>query len=377
MGTRKTSKDFIDESISVHGERYDYSRVRYINSKSKVCIICPDHGEFWQLPNVHTKQKSGCPRCGKIAMAKHHTLDFDVVYETISKIYPTDQYTPIVDTYQNDSTIMDWICKDHGIFRCSPNMLKAGSACKDCGYERLSNINRDTLQQFIEKAIKQHSDRYDYSMVKYVNNNTKVCIQCRKHGEFFQRPKDHITNKAGCPKCGIENRARLRTLSTSQVIDSFHKVHKNHYDYSLVEYHGDKINISIICPDHGIFHQTPHGHKNGLGCPRCRSWVSKMSQEWLDMMNITNDTNHREVKNLINNQRYVVDGYDPDTKTVYEFHGDYWHGNPDIYEPDEINPTNKISYGKLYEQTQMKKQALLVAGFSYIEMWESDWNKIS
>ena len=47
MSILKTSEQFIEDSRKVHGEKYDYSKVEYINDKTKVCIICPIHGEFW------------------------------------------------------------------------------------------------------------------------------------------------------------------------------------------------------------------------------------------------------------------------------------------------------------------------------------------
>ena len=56
-------------------------------------------------------------------------------------------------------------------------------------------------EEFIRKAKKIHGDKYNYSKVKYKNNSTKVCIICPKHGEFWQRPNDHISKKAECPLC--------------------------------------------------------------------------------------------------------------------------------------------------------------------------------
>ena len=57
-----TTLDFIEKAKKVHGDKYDYSKVEYVNSHSKVCIICPKHGEFWQNPNGHLRGH-GCPKC--------------------------------------------------------------------------------------------------------------------------------------------------------------------------------------------------------------------------------------------------------------------------------------------------------------------------
>lgn len=62
---RKTTEQFIIEAKIIMGDRYDYSKVEYINNETNVCIICKQHGEFKQSPSNHLKGK-GCPKCGKI-----------------------------------------------------------------------------------------------------------------------------------------------------------------------------------------------------------------------------------------------------------------------------------------------------------------------
>jgi hypothetical protein len=63
MSIRKTLDQFIQESRKVHGNKYGYSKVYYKNNHTKVEIICPKHGVFWQSPNSHVLQKQGCPVC--------------------------------------------------------------------------------------------------------------------------------------------------------------------------------------------------------------------------------------------------------------------------------------------------------------------------
>lgn len=63
MAKRVTKEIFIERAKLQHGNRYDYSKVEYINTKTKICIICPTHGEFWQIPETHMKG-TGCPKCG-------------------------------------------------------------------------------------------------------------------------------------------------------------------------------------------------------------------------------------------------------------------------------------------------------------------------
>lgn len=66
---------------------------------------------------------------------------------------------------------------------------------------------RCTTEGFIEKALRIHKCRYDYSNVNYITTDTKVDIICREHGTFKQKPSNHI-NGQGCPKCGAKKRAK-------------------------------------------------------------------------------------------------------------------------------------------------------------------------
>ena len=122
---------------------------------------------------------------------------------------------------------------------------------------------RFTKEDFIERAIKAHGNKYDYSKVEYINNNTKVCIICPIHGEFWQRPADHIRG-VGCRSCyGNEK------MNKEAFIEKARKIHGDKYDYSKVEYKGARIKVCIVCPKHGEFWQEPANHINGSNCPYC------------------------------------------------------------------------------------------------------------
>lgn len=98
----------------------------------------------------------------------------------------------------------------------------------------------------------------------------------------------------------------------------------------------------------------------------------KMSKEWLLSLGIPNDTIHRE-RVIVLDRPYRVDGFDPKTNTVYEFYGDFWHGNPRKYSSDCINPKNKTTYGELYRRTIERQSIIERAGFNFICIWESDY----
>lgn len=123
---------------------------------------------------------------------------------------------------------------------------------------------------FIERSKKIHGDVFDYSKVVYVNSSEKVIIICRKHGEFLQRPNDHV-NGSGCPECKKEKISLYKKKSLDQVLSEFKKVHGDTYDYSKVVYVNVDTHVEIICRKHGSFMQTPYLHSTGSGCDKCWS----------------------------------------------------------------------------------------------------------
>jgi len=119
---------------------------------------------------------------------------------------------------------------------------------------------RKGTKQFINKAKEIHGNKYNYSLVKYINNKTKINIICPEHGEFKQSPDIHKTH--GCPLC--------TKVYTEDFIKNAKKIHNDKYDYSLVDYTTARTKIKIICKKHDIFHQIPNNHLSGKGCPRCK-----------------------------------------------------------------------------------------------------------
>ena len=116
--------------------------------------------------------------------------------------------------------------------------------------------------------------------------------------------------------------------------------------------------------------QSPGIHKKGHGCPKCCHTTSKPEIEWINSFN----------KNILRNQllkikgrQFRPDGYDPTTKTVYEFNGDYWHGNPDLYKSTDTNKHNKKTFGELYKKTVEKENFLKKHGYTVVSIWESDF----
>lgn len=121
-----------------------------------------------------------------------------------------------------------------------------------------------TTEDFIKKAKEKHGNKYDYSLVEYVNNVTKVKIICKEHGVFEQTPIWHL-NRGGCLSCSNN----YGKLTTEHFIERAKEKHGNKYDYSNTVYIGALKKLNITCKEHGEFSIFPHAHFKGYGCPMC------------------------------------------------------------------------------------------------------------
>ena len=265
-----TQEEWIKKAINVHGNKYDYSKVEYVNSRTKVCIICPEHGEFWQEANGHLMGQ-GCKKC--YGNEKMTTEGF---IEKAKKIHGDKYDYSNVEYTSDNKTKICIICKKHGEFWQTPNSHLSGNGCPVCRYESNKKKLRKSKEEFIKEAKKIHGDKYDYSKVEYVDNKTKVCIVCLEHGEFWQKPNNHL-NGNGCYECGRKMMGEKQTKNTALFIEESNKIHNNKYDYSKVKYIGCYDKVCIICPEHGEFWQRPSSHLNGQGCPICKE--SKLENE--------------------------------------------------------------------------------------------------
>jgi len=184
--------------------------------------------------------------------------------EEAKKIHK-DLYAYSQVQYINNQTKVIIICKIHGQFLQTPiHHIFRKQGCPIC-----KGSKRKSVEEFIGEAKKIHKDTYDYSKVKYINNQTKVTITCIKHGDFFQSPSSHIYKKAGCPSCAVENRSYKLRKTQKKFIEEAKKIHKDIYDYSKVNYVSSFKKIEIICKKHGSFWQYPSQHLSAKGCREC------------------------------------------------------------------------------------------------------------
>lgn len=189
------TETFIEKAKSFYGNKYDYSKVNYVNNKTKVCIICPIHGEFFVTPSNHISKHNhcGCPKC----CGKYKTTESFI--NEAKKIHG-DKYDYSKVEYKKWNEKVEIICPIHGNFFQTPNDHLNGRGCKQCGKDKLRKKFARTKEDFINLANNVHNNKYDYSKVEYVNCKTPVKIICPIHGEFLQIPDSHIQGK-GCIQC--------------------------------------------------------------------------------------------------------------------------------------------------------------------------------
>ena len=274
------------------------------------------------------------------------------------------------------------ICPIHRDFEIRPADHKRGRGCQKCSKETHIQYNKLDTDNFIEKSIQIWGNKYNYSKTNYLRVNDKVIIICDKHGEFEQLPSNHY--KYGCGSCGREANIRnneLKDKCKNEFEIKSNNAHNNFYDYTQTNYIDAKTNVIIICKEHGEFIMTPNNHLRGRGCPKCFNHYSKSSILWLDFLSKYYNINIQHAENdgeyLIPKTKYKADGFCKENNTIYEFHGDYWHGNPNIYKDDDINTITKCTYKELYDNTLIRENKIKDLGYNLVVIWENDWKKIN
>jgi hypothetical protein len=249
--------NFIERSNKKHNNKYDYSKVEYINSKNKVIIICPKHGEFIQVPSKHAAGW-GCKKCGIDARSKGRTK---TTQEFISEAYEINgnkfDYSRV--EYKHGKQKVEILCEKGHLFHQTPNSHLKKHGCPICTKKK-----RLTSEEFVYKSKLIHGDKYDYSLVVYKNANTKVKINCKEHGEFEQIPNSHIRGK-GCKNCTSwkeENKLfkKIKNLFSNELIEQHYKtdwIKLQNFDIFF-------INHNIAIEYNGIQHYEPVEYFGGI-----------------------------------------------------------------------------------------------------------------
>lgn len=259
---------FIERAISKHGNKYDYSKTIYINLKSKLEIICKEHGSFWQSAGGHLDGNM-CKKCsGNHSPSTSEFIDkansIHNGYYSYNKVIYKSAHKPITIT-----------CKLHGDFQQTPNSHLKGSECSICSLLKKKNPtnlpkSKTLTEEFIKQGQLKHGfKKYDYSQSIYLNNKTKIIIGCKIHGWTQQFPNAHL-NGVGCSKCANEETAKKNRKDITYFLEKSKEVHGKKYSYKKATFVRMRNLTTIICSKHGEFQQAAYAHLRGQGCPKCK-----------------------------------------------------------------------------------------------------------
>ena len=227
MAKKKSKEEFVREANSLHQGKYDYSKVNYISTHTKVLIICKNCGmEFWQEPASHLAGR-GCPKCGR--KQQHLRITPDEYFQRAGIVHHW-KYDYSMSVYRDMHTKMNIICPIHGMFLQNAQSHIDGHGCPKCKADEARERELYTTDYFIKKARAIHGNKYDYSQVDYKGWNIKVKIICPIHGEFYQSPSDHLKGH-GCVRCG--NSQDYRKLTHEEFENKARAIHGNKYESTL------------------------------------------------------------------------------------------------------------------------------------------------
>lgn len=318
MGSKLTTEIVIERINEVHNNKFDLSSLLYVNKRTKVEVICFEHGSFFTKTEQLIRGQ-GCPECGLISQGKKRRLSESEFLTKCNGVHK-NKYDYSKVNYQGMTNKVIITCKEHGDFEQTPSSHISGSGCPQCGFISQIEKRRLPIEDFISNSISTHGERYDYSKVDYTNNSTEVKIICSIHGIFNQRPDFHMRG-SGCPKCSIIETHDVQKKTTDEFIKDSILVHGYKFDYSKVDYIGGKKEVIIICEKHGEFKQTPNNHQRGNGCPNCNSSKGEMLiVKYLTDNNIEFEQQYT-FENLRMKRKLKCDFYLPKHNSIIEFNG--------------------------------------------------------
>lgn len=276
---RSVTHDFwIERADELWDGRWDYSKTKFTRSNDKVIIICRDHGEFEQAAKVHMRKAVGCPECNGTGKITQARFE-----EKVFSVFG-DRWDLSKAEYRGNSTPVTYICKEHGEFDQKPLSTFVGKVgcprCNERGYKLDTTRiphNKMTHEDFLEKVKSVCGDRWDLSDTEYFGWDKPVVLTCPKHGMFEQVAAGLFSGKVGCKSC------RGIVFDTSSFISKARELFGDRWDYSLTKFSGNNNKVVIICPMHGPFEQLPPDHFRGrVACGMCKKKRRFTQEEFIE-----------------------------------------------------------------------------------------------
>lgn len=330
--SRYTLEEYLEKAREFHGDKYDYSNVKYKSLDDKIVIKCREHGEFEMRAINHILKDGkaqGCRECRlRKRGEKQRSGRADSIVADFRKVHG-DRYDYSKSDYRGLHVDMKITCRVHGVFMARPSNHLSGTNCPSCYSDRLKEEganNRISNEEFITRAKQRHGELYDYSSTNFTGMHFPITVICREHGEFTQsKALNHLNNDLNCPVClelemmEIQLSRRTTFEEAQKMVYEIHRDTIEILDYS--KYEGTESKIPFKCnrhPKHGEFHSSLHSVSSGTGCPVC-----SMSRGERQILFYLND---RGIKS--ETQKYFketgkkrFDFYLPELNIVIEFNG--------------------------------------------------------
>lgn len=404
---KKLTKDeVIDKFNKTHKNKYNYDKFIYINQRTKGCITCLIHGDFYMTPKNHWLGQ-GCPKCAKeknrgcyrrknfdkiklneLKEIASEKFDFTCAYYKNEKskitlickecgnkikVYPNDirnlnikcehkfkhkgedlvlkfneihthkyQYNIILDKFYRTSEYIDIICEKHGKFR-QTIYNHFHNGCPKCGIEKFRDARKVNVLEFKEKLNNITSNNISFNENDFVDMNKKIIFHCKVCNlDFERKPTSMLINKR-CPHCHKKEIIQKRTKTTDVFKEQIKKVHGDKYDLSKTIYIKSNKKVIATCPIHGDFYIEANSFLNGHGCPFHFLHKSKQELELCEFI-----SNIIDEKKIILSDRSTLNGLELDIlikeyNVAFEYDGLFWHS--DNYKPNDyhINKTLKCN----------------------------------
>ena len=317
MSKKLTTEEFIEKARKIHEDKYDYSKVEYIKSIIKVCIICPLHGEFWQKPNGHISSKNGCKKCANLLLNLNRKLSFEEYVEKANREHNFKYKYPFPYEYQNLHSKLTIICDKHGVFKQQAQSHLRNEGCKKCKTNIIFRKYKD-LNEIINNLVNSNINLYEYDLTYFENNYPIILIKCKKHNDWFEQDIHRHIKGAGCNRCAGTSRNLSRILDRENILKT---LKRENYEY--LDFKNKHLIIRCIKHDY-IFNQYYHIHFKGAGCPKCsKANISKPEievQEFVKSLRYDIITNSKKIISP-----YEIDIHIPSLNKAIEFNGLYWH----------------------------------------------------
>ena len=264
-GVKYSNDDIINRFEEIHGNKYDYSDVKYINMATKVKIKCKIHGLFEQLPSVHLNG-CGCSRCIHKGLTEE---DFKILL--LEKHKGNCEY---VSGFVSMSQSCIFNCSKHGLFTKTPsNFMQKKWGCKACANIEIGislSLGRGLIVSDIESlglfeliSIIKNGDSY--------NSRTKIKVRCLKHNVIEVRNYENLMKSKGCKICAEKSKSSKRFYSNETFTKLAQQKYGDKYDYSKTIYIRSSKPVVVTCREHGDFLVRPNAHlsKETSGCSKC------------------------------------------------------------------------------------------------------------